>query len=111
ARFDARRRLKRRSALSSPCHASRTKGSSGFSHQGLAGTDPCGFRYVIAKLEMIRRQHDNRRSVLEPPELLAFADIDIAREDSWSSRSGIEHDIQKMQPDTGDQNRRDRYQG
>src|ERR1700686_3373145 len=86
-------------------------GSAPLSEQRLAGKNPLGFLYVVAKLEMIGRQHDDRRSVLEPPELVALADADIAREDRRPWRSGIEDDIQKMQPDTGHQDRRDRHQG
>src|SRR6267142_5612243 len=68
-----------------------------FSHQGLTGQNPCGFHDVVAKLEMIRRQHDDRRSVLEPPELIALTDARVARKDGWSAACGIEHDIEKMQ--------------
>src|SRR6266446_4242304 len=50
-------------------------------HQRLAGVNPCRFHDVFAELEMIGRQHDDRRSVLEPPELNAFVDYDVARKD------------------------------
>jgi len=60
---------------------------------------------------MIGRKHDNRRSVLEPPELIAFAHDGIAGEGGRPPASGIEHDIEKMQPDTRNQNRRDRHHG
>ena len=59
---------------------------------------------------MIGRQHDNRRSVLEPAELIAFADADIAGEYDGPSGFRIEHAVEKMQPDTGNQYSRDRHQ-
>src|SRR5713226_4580890 len=77
--------------------------ASGFSYQRLTGTYRCGFHDVFTKFEMIGCQHDNRRSVLEPPELIAFADADVARKDGRPARCRIEHDIQKMQPDTCNQ--------
>src|SRR5882672_8153278 len=82
-----------------------------FSYQGLTGQNPRGFHDVVAKLEMIRRQHDDRRSVFEPPEFIAFADAGIARKDGWPAACGIEHDIEKMQPDARNQDSRDRHQG
>src|SRR6266849_1319370 len=83
---------------------------SGLSHHGLTGMYCCGFHDVLAELEMIGRQHDDRRSVLEPPELIAFADADVAREDGRPARCRIEHDIEKMQPDACNQYRCDRHQ-
>src|SRR5437762_13314443 len=56
-----------------------TRRAGGFSRQRLAGVNPCRFHDVFAELEMIGRQHDDRRSVLEPAELNAFVDFDIAR--------------------------------
>src|SRR3981081_2171282 len=71
--------------------------SRGLSQQRLPGTDRCGWHDVLAEFKRIRRQHDDGRSVLEPAELVALADADIAREDGGRRRSGIEHDIEKMQ--------------
>src|SRR6266436_4407869 len=85
--------------------------ASRLSHQGLTGQNPRGFHDVVAKLEMIRRQHDDRRSVLEPPELIALADARVASKDGWPAACGIEHDIEKMQPDARNQDGRDRHQG
>src|SRR6267142_6442824 len=54
--------------------------ASRLSHQGLTGENPRGFHDVVAKFEMIRRQHDDRRSVLEPAEFVALADFGVAWE-------------------------------
>ena len=78
---------------------------------GFTGPNPCGLNDVVAKLEMIGRKHDDGRAVLEPAELIALADAYIAWKHSGSRRSGIEQNIQKMQPDTGNQDSCDRNQG
>src|ERR1700678_1257293 len=85
--------------------------SSGLSHQGLTGQNPRAVADIVAKLEMIRRQYDDSRAVLEPSEFIALAHAGLARENGRSAARGIEHDIEEMQPDAGYQNGGDRHQG
>src|SRR5258708_21762945 len=75
------------------------------SQQRLAGADACALHYVVAKLEMIRRQHDDGRAVLEPSEFVALADAGIAWELDRPPALGVERDVEEMQADASHESR------
>src|SRR6202021_3328966 len=80
-------------------------------HQWLSRKNPRSVLHILTKLEMVRRQHDDGRSVFEPAEFLALAHAGIAGEHGRTTCVRIEQDIEKMQPDTGDQDGGARTQG
>ena len=56
-------------------------------------------------------EDDDGGAMLKPTHLLAFAKPGITRDDIGASIFDMQQHVQKVQPDTGHQNRRDRYQG
>src|SRR4029078_12988890 len=72
-------------------------------HQGLAGPNPRRFRNIVAELEITRRQHNDGRTMLEPAEFIPLPDLDVTRKYRRPPSLRIEHQVEEMQADTGNQ--------
>jgi hypothetical protein len=89
----------------------RLEGRSRLPHQRLAGTNADALRHVFAELEMVRRQQDDGRSVLEPSQLLALAHPGVAGKDRRPRQARVQNPVQDMEPDARHQDGGDRHQG
>ncbi len=79
-------------------------------HEPLSDTNNGSFLHVFAQCESIRREDDNRRSVLEPAHFFAFAEAGNAWNDVRPAVAGIELNFEEAKPDAGDENCRDWHQ-
>src|SRR5947207_15667813 len=79
-------------------------------HQGLAGPNPRRFRNIVAEFETSRRKHNDSRTVLEPAEFIPLPDVDVTRKYRRPPSLRIEHQVEEMQADTGNQDCGHRHQ-
>ena len=83
---------------------------SGHMHELLSGPDRCSRLHVIAERKSIRREYDDRRSMLKPAHFFALAEACIAGDGLGPAVGSIEIGVEKTQPDAGDEDRRDGHQ-
>src|SRR5262249_36626107 len=80
-------------------------------HQRLPHADDGTFPHIFAQWKNVGREHDDRRAVLEPAHLVAFPERSVAGDHIGARVFEAQHDVEKMQANTGDEHGRDRHQG